>query len=169
MNIILFGEMGSGKTTVAKYLVNKYEYFKCSLGEKIHAECRLHGNETREEMQNYGQSMRRIFGENIWCDYLYNRYKDKKKIIIDDGRQVNEYYYFTNKGFLPVGVLASNETRLNRLKRRVDYIINPQTFNHETEVQARRCVEMCKIKLYNNGSLDDLYKEVEKKLGGYVI
>lgn len=168
MNIVIFGEMGAGKSTVANYLVNKYSYFKCALGEKIHSECRLHGKETRQEMQNYGQAMRKIFGENIWCDYLFNRYGNKNKIVIEDGRQVNEFYYYLAKGYLPIAVITQDDIRLERLQKRVNYTIDPNTFNHETEVQARKCVSMCDIKIYNNSTNEDLIKEVENKLGRYL-
>lgn len=168
MDIIIFGLMGSGKTTIANYLVNKYDYFKCALGEKIHSECRLHGGETRQEMQDYGQAMREIFGENIWCDYLYNRYGDKEKIVIEDARQVNEFYYFLSKGYLPIGVITATNLRLERLQKRVSYVIDPETFNHETEIQARKCVDMCDIKIYNNSTSEDLYKEIENKLSRYL-
>ncbi len=170
MHIILFGEMGSGKSSVASYLVDKYDYFKCSLGEKIHSECELYNKHDREHLQKYGQMMREVFGKNIWCDYLYNRYHYHNKIIIDDGRQENEYDYFTNKGFTPVGIVANDEVRLERLKKGVNYEINLETFKlqseHDTERQARINIEKCEIKITNNESLDELYEQIEFKLIG---
>lgn len=160
--------MGSGKTTVADYLVKNYKYFKCSLGEKIHSECKLHGNETREEMQQYGEMMRKIFGINVWCDYLYKKYGSQNKIVIDDGRQIHEYLYFTRRNYFPIAVITDTNIRFERLKKRVNYNINPKTFNHETEQQARKCVDICNIKIYNNSSIDNLYKEIENKLGGLI-
>jgi len=168
MNFIIFGEMGAGKSTVTKYLVNKFGFFNCALGEKIHSECKLHGRETREEMQEYGEAMRRIFGENIWSDYLYNRYGDRKNIVIEDGREINEFHYFSTKGFLPIAIITSDDIRLERLQNRVDYIINPETFNHVTEVRVRKCVNMCSIKIYNNLDNEELYKEIKNKLSAYL-
>ena len=164
-NIILFGEMGSGKSTVAKYLCEQYGYTKLSLGEKIHSECRLHGNETREEMQNYGQMMRKIFGENVWCDYLISRSNGINRIVIDDARQINEYDYFTEKGYLPIAVIADEKLRLERLQKRVDYKINPDNCKHETEVQAMQCANKCKIKLFNSYPLftsGGLYDQINR-------
>ena len=156
-NVALFGEMGAGKTSVAKILEDVYGYQKISLGTKIHSECKLHGSETREEMQQYGQSMRKIFGEDTWCKYLEKRlnteFKDKYKnhlIVIDDARQVNEFYYFKELGFLPIAVVANEAIRLERLRKRVNYQVNQETKNHETEKQARICIQKCDIVIENN-------------------
>jgi hypothetical protein len=169
MNIIIFGEMGSGKSTVANYLRDTYGYSKFAFGSKIHSECRMHGSETRTEMQLYGQSMRKIFGINIWCDYVYNQSLGCNKIVIEDGRQLNEYDYYVKLGYLPVGVVTEDSKRIVRLKKRVDYLVDPNTFNHETEMQARVCINKCKIKIYNNSDdQKDLIKEIEDKLGKYL-
>jgi len=149
-NIILFGQMGSGKSTVAKYLCDNYGYTKFSLGEKIHSECELYGIHDREHLQAYGQMMRKVFHENIWCNYLIDRSRGIDRIVIDDARQLNEYDYFTEKGYLPIAVIADEELRLERLQKRVDYVINPDSCKHETEKQARICIEKCEIKLFNS-------------------
>ena len=160
--------MGSGKTTVANYLCDNYGYTKFSLGSKIHSESKLHGNETRQEMQNYGQAMREIFGINVWCDYVYKQSQGINKIILDDGRQENEFFYFLEKGYLPVGIVADENIRLERLKKRVNYEIDPKTFQHDTEIQVLKCINRCDIKIYNNGSYEELVQEIENKLGKYL-
>ena len=161
--------MGSGKSTIANYLCDTYGYSKFALGEKIHRECRIHGSETRNEMQHYGQMMRKIFGINVWCDYIYEQTIGVNKSVIEDGRQLNEYDYYVKLGYLPVGVITDKNKRIKRLKKRVDYVINPNTFNHETETQAICCVNKCKIKIYNNSdNVNDLFKEIKDKLGEYL-
>ena len=164
-NIILFGQMGSGKSTVAKYLCDNYGYTKFSLGEKIHSECELYNMHDREHLQTYGQMMREIFHENIWCDYLINRSKGIDRIVIDDARQLNEFDYFIKKGYLPIAVIADEELRLERLQKRVDYKIKPDSFKHETELQAMQCVNKCKIKLFNSYPLftsSGLYDQINR-------
>jgi dephospho-CoA kinase len=156
--------MGSGKSEIAKYLRDNYNYTIKSLGEKIHNECRLHGNETREEMQQYGQMMRKVFGENVWCDYLYNKTIPTTDIVIDDARQINEFDYFTKRNFIPIGIITDKEIRLERLKKRVNYEVNPNTFEHETEIQAQECIDKCNILISNNGDLKSLYKQIENKI-----
>jgi len=169
INIIIFGQMGSGKSTLADYLCNTYKYTKFSFGAKIHSECELFGQHDRMHLQQYGQMMRKIFHQNIWCDYVFTQTQNKDKIVIDDGRQLNEFNFFANLGYLPVGVIADKNKRIERLIKRVDYEIDPKTFNHETESQARECVKKCKIKIYNNSDdINDLIKEIENKIGGYL-
>lgn len=169
MNIVIFGEMGAGKSTVANYLRDTYGYTKLSFGSKIHSETRLHGSETRTEMQQYGQMMRKIFGINIWCDYVKDQSIESQKTVIEDGRQLNEYYYYEKIGYLPVGIIADRAKRIERLEKRVGYVIDPVTFDHETEIQALACVNKCKIKIYNNSDdINILVKEIEYKLGKYI-
>jgi len=161
--------MGSGKSTIANYLRDTYGYSKFSFGSKIHSEAKLHGEETRAEMQQYGQAMRKIFGINVWTDYVYKQSLGLSKIIIDDGRQLNEFDYYTDLGYLTVGVIADDDKRIERLKKRVGYIIDPETFNHETEKQARTCAFKSKIQIYNNDdNMNNLISAIEYKLGQYI-
>lgn len=162
--------MGAGKSTVANYLRDTYGYSKFAFGSKIHSECKLHGNETRSEMQSYGQMMRKIFGKNIWCDYVYKQSQGINKVIIEDGRQLNEYDYYVNLGYLPVGIVTNDDIRIKRLKKRINYVFDPTTSQHETEVQARECINKCKVKVYNNSEdYNDFVREIENKLGKYLI
>ena len=160
--------MGSGKSTIAKIFNQLYGHEIKSLGSKIHSECKLYRQENRETMQAYGQIMRKIFGENIWCNYLYNNLEKNKPIIIDDARQLNEYNFFNSIGFIPIGIKASEELRLSRLQNRVNYTINKATEQHETEIQARECVEKCFYTIENNGDLDDLMIKI-KNMRLYLI
>jgi len=163
MNIILFGEMGSGKSSIAEYLYKNYFYNIYSLGKKIHSECKIHGNETREELQQYGQMMRKIFGKDVWCRYLCaETLFNENKIVIDDGRQLNEYDYFIELDYIPIGIIVDNQLRIDRLSKRVNYEIDPETFNHETEIQARKCINKCKYKIYNNSNKKELYEQVDE-------
>lgn len=169
MNIVIFGQMGAGKSTVANYLRDTYGYTKLSFGSKIHSECKLHGIESRTEMQQYGQSMRHIFGINVWTDYVHKQSLSKDKVCVDDGRQLNEFDYFTDLGYLTVGVIADDDKRIERLKKRVNYVIDPATFNHETEIQASICAFKSKVQIYNNeDNLNHLITAIEFKLGQYI-
>ena len=169
MDIIIFGQMGAGKSTVANYLRDNYGYSKLSLGAKIHSECELYKMHDRNHMQKYGQMMREVFHQNIWCDYVKHQSINTDKVIIDDARQINEYNYFTDLGYLPIAVVADDNKRIERLNKRVNYAVDPNTFNHETEVQARACINKCEIKIYNNSDdINELIEAIEFKLGEYL-
>jgi len=169
VDIIIFGQMGAGKSTVANYLRDNYGYSKLSLGAKIHSECELYKMHDRNHMQKYGQMMREVFHQNIWCDYVKHQSINTDKVIIDDARQINEYNYFTDLGYLPIAVVADDNKRIERLNKRVNYAVDPNTFNHETEVQARACINKCEIKIYNNSDdINELIEAIEFKLGEYL-
>lgn len=156
--------MGSGKSTIATYLRDNYDYHIFSLGEKIHQECKFFNKHDREHMQKYGQSMREIFNEFIWCDYVINKANNlgiKERICIEDGRQLNEYNYFTNKNYLTIGVNIEDHIRLERLQKRIDYEFDPKTLIHETELQAQQCVDRCNITIFNNRDENTLYEQID--------
>lgn len=177
MNIILFGQAGAGKTTIANILLDSGKgYVKGSLGKKIHDECAFHGKESREEMQKYGQAMREIFGIDVWNQYLYNilnnhvyRSLDNERVVIDDGRQLNEFDFWTEKRFLTVGVKADFEIRKLRIWEREGKILTEEQAQHETELQAAKCIEKCKIIIENNGTWEELRSRIENNLGGQSI
>ena len=169
-NIILFGQMGAGKTTIADILVRKYGYRKFSLGEKIHSECAIHGTHSRPEMQKYGQMMREIFGEHVWNQYLFNKIHnfptnanliELERVVIDDGRQLNEFEFWSNKKFKCVGVYAPEVDRINRLIARTGKFPTDEQLKHETETQAEECAYKASHLISNAGTLEDLEVTVE--------
>jgi dephospho-CoA kinase len=169
-NIILFGPMGAGTSTVARIISDRLGYRIGSLGDKIHDECDIHGKRSRKEMQKYGQMMRGIFGDDVWCIYLHNklhnhpgRHLEYEKVVIDDGRQQNEYEYWTQKGFVPVGVTAKEHVRRKRVLQRTGTELRIGELTHETEQRARNCVSRCKYVIHNDSdSIDDLEVEVSR-------
>lgn len=160
-NIILFGQMGTGKSTLARYLRDKYNYKIFSLGEKIHKECEFFGYPDREHMQEYAESMREIFGINTWCDYVSNKSIGTEKICIDDGRQIHEYNFFIKKNFLTIGVSTEDNIRIERLKKRINYKFDPKTLYHKTEIEIPNVIEKCNIKIFNNRDESTLYQQVD--------
>jgi len=131
----------------------------------------------------YGQGMRNIFDANIWNIKLYNSIKNKSnqnkwmfnqnKWIIGDGRQLNELNFWTIKnGFIPIGVHSTDENRKKRLINRDGYD-QSMIFDNETDNQVDIVLESIYdiykrggsyLIINNNGSLEDLKKEVYKIL-----
>ena len=91
MKLAITGEMGSGKTSIAKYLVEKYNFKKFSFADDV----KLYATEIfdininvkdRKLLQQFATKMKEI-DENIWIKRLDNKIKDiYDNIIIDDLR-----------------------------------------------------------------------------------
>lgn len=172
MNIIIFGQAGAGKTTTAEILRDIYNYAIFSLGRKIHAECKLHGQHKREEMQEYGQMMRKIFGKDVWNDWLYKTLQTHGKsdvladgkVVIDDGRQLNEFDYWKEKGFITIGITAPYELRKERILQRSGYVLTESQANHDTEIQALECANKCDIQICNDKDVGYLKRMLMQQL-----
>lgn len=180
-SFIVFGEMGAGKDTVAEMLAKNYNSDIVKLGKRIRNDVDEIYNKfnidknLRELYQHYGQSMRNVFGKDIWNLILYESIKEglrkDNSYIIADARQPNEFIFWKELGFIPVGVVADLNIRTQRLKNR-DGFDQSVAFNHETEVSARQVIEHIKeleptreaFVITNNGTLDELEKEISKMI-----
>jgi dephospho-CoA kinase len=165
---LIFGQMGSGKDTVADIL-REYGYTTVKLGKYIRQhvdKLNYIEQDKRPLYQQYGQTMRFLFGENVWNEALYNDikilYHDKRieHFAIADGRQKNEFRYWRGKGFYTIGIEASPEIREERLIKR-DGVSQKQYFGHQTEVEAAENIKRCDFKLDNNHSIECLREQVE--------
>ena len=186
MNFIIFGEIGAGKDTAAEIFAELFNSEIVKLGKRIrHDVDELYTilpdpPNRRKLYQDYGQGMRQIFGQDLWNIVLYHSIKEgleqSKSFVIADGRQPNEYTFWINQGFIPVGLVADEEIRKARVKAR-DGFDQSHMFNHETEINARHIIKRIKdlepttnkaITIENNGTIDDLRKEIINKCQQFV-
>jgi len=153
-NIIIGGHINAGKSTIAKYLVDKYNYNKFSLGDKVknfivelykilhilHPEINeidineLYDRNTKEQHRQKMQLiatdlMRNYFNDNIWIDSLFSTIK--YPFVIDDLRFINEYEYFKKiSNVIYIRVIRDNELKSNHSSEqelndiKPDYLIN---------------------------------------------
>lgn len=177
MSIIIFGEIGAGKDTVAEMFAKELNGEIAKLGKRIRNDVdELYDiipqkHNRRKLYQDYGQGMRKVFGEDVWNLILHNSIKDgidKGNVyIIADARQSNEFTYWTNIGFIPVAVVADEHIRKHRIQKR-DGFDQSANFNHETEINARKITQKIKdleptgraFTIVNNGTLDELSKTI---------
>lgn len=164
--IIIFGTMGSGKDTLAEMLQEQM------FGSKIY---KL-GKEIRETVdkacpdvvdkrplyQDYGQVVRETLGIDAWNNIRSSEIELDKALhnyiipIIADGRQINEYTYWKEKGFYIVGIEAPPEVRYERLVKR-DGVCDRKKMFHDTELQAQYIVtQLADFQINNNYDLDIL-------------
>lgn len=164
-NIILFGPMGAGKTTIANMICafTGGEYYRASLGEDISVLAKKYGAGLRHEKQLVGQTFREIFGQDVWNKRLYDKLAGFRRlcVVIDDGRQENELNFWEERGYLAIGVIADENIRAERLKKRDGYE-QKEWMDHPNELSAIKIAEeKCEFCIKNNGTLDELEDKVK--------
>lgn len=170
-NIALTGKLRSGKTTVERYLVEKYNYTAFAFGDELKRYAHeLFGKtegKPRELYQWFGQTMRER-DPNIWARKCFDAISIRHyngpgdfKALITDMRQPNEHERCKAEGYVIIRIIASESCRLARAQREGD-IFTLDDLRHDTE----RHVDMFEVDydIDNNGTLDDLYKQVDKIL-----
>ncbi len=174
-NIIgLVGLIASGKGTIAQHLKD-YKgadifRFSTSLRDVLD---RLHCEITRANMQNLSQALREALGQDILAKVIADDVKQSKKdLVVVDGIRRWEDMKFLKKmdNFILVRVMADSETRYERLLKRAEnqgdnsktYEEFLQDHKKETEISIPEIMKEAKEEIDNNGSWEDLYKQIDK-------
>jgi len=165
--IIIFGAMGSGKDTLAAMLEERIFMSKIyKLGEDIRGfvDKIMDGENNRSYYQDYGQMVRTTLIPDAWnrlCSYKIKRdiINDKLNFpIIADGRQVNEFEYWIERGFLTIGINTRQNIRIDRLEKR-DGTCEVERLTHGTELQAQYIVtQMADMEIINDLGINQLKK-----------
>lgn len=166
--IIVAGKIGSGKDTVSDYLVVKYGFTKLFFAEGIYEIAEKYfGMQTKDRvlLQSIGQKMREI-RPSVWIDYTFNQVKNFNNIVISDCRQENEYLRAIKEGFYPVYIETNLDKCIERVTIRDGKKPDISRFNHESERGADKYIDQMYI-IDNNGTLEDLYKQVDKLMEKY--
>ncbi len=139
------GKIGSGKTTVAKWLEDEFGFkrfaFADSLREYIDKYFKINPNNKQKNrfvLQGLGEFVRNEIDEDFWIKKLHEQivYFSKDNVIIEDVRYFNEAKYIKNNG----GFLL-------KIERDVPTMDHPSENNNID----------CDFVLKNEGSLDDFH------------
>ncbi|MDF2612513.1 MAG: hypothetical protein K0S71_299 [Clostridia bacterium] len=172
MKIALVGKMRSGKDTVGNYLIENYGFRRFAFAEGIrnilneYFPEKVAEGKPRAMYQGIGQYFR-SFEPNVWINYTDRSISDYLKenqygnVIITDTRQLNEYTYLKDNGYIVVKVAVTREDQIKRIVENGD-IFNPADLEHETEEQAEAMLYDYQIS--NNGTLEELYQKIESVL-----
>lgn len=175
LNIGIVGNMGSGKSTIANYLVEKYGYKKGSLAQPMRdfvAEV-LQIDKTdpryRPAMQELGTEWGRKYDEDCWVKYLLN-HLDMFPTVIDDVRFVNEAKALLEAGWMLIYLECPDGIRRQRCIDR-DGIYDQETERHPSEMGVHEIEgRFAKDLIYINAGLsqdkvfeqiDELFEEIE--------
>jgi hypothetical protein len=172
MIIGLTGYAQSGKDTIAKILVDNYDYKRIAFADKIREflyetapdHVRLlvddvgwdeakQNQDVRELIQNTGVGARKVFGEDFWIKQAFNGCKEIDNLVITDVRFTNEADYIK---WFP-------GAQLWRIKRIGVEAVNSHL--SETQLDGYPVDQI----LVNNGTIADLEAMVLRRLVGLPV
>ncbi|RJR31649.1 hypothetical protein C4569_01685 [Candidatus Parcubacteria bacterium] len=171
------GELASGKGTACKYLKEKYHAsvyrFSTILRDILD---RLYIEQSRNNMQKLSLQLRQLFGDDLLASVIAKDVaKDSKTVIAVDGvRRFPDIKYLQKMpNFHLVHIFADEKSRYERIIRRDENSDDvKKTFDQfhkdgmaEAEQSIREVAQKAKFKIDNNGSLDNLYKNIDEIVG----
>lgn len=173
------GTLGAGKGTVVEFLVNDKDFSHYSVRQFLLEEIQKRNlPENRDSMVIVANELRRSNSPSFIIDQLYNQaLKSSKNAVIESIRTPGEVDSLRQKGkFCLFAVDADPETRFERIRKRNSETdqIDFDTFikNEQREMTSAdpnnqnllKCREMADYVFWNDGSIGELYKKVEKVL-----
>ena len=136
MKIAIYGQMCSGKTTVANIIQSLDErYLIFSFGKKIKdlaIELFNMEGKDRSLLINIASKMREI-DQDVWAKYIVQQTKDKQFCIIDDLRFQNELHYLDE--WKIICLITPKDERIKRIKQLYpeNYSDHIKNMNHLSE------------------------------------
>ena len=173
------GTLGSGKGTVVDYLVTKKGFKHFSVREFIGKEITKKDLPiTRDNLVLMGNELRKKYGPSYIAKTLYERAKKSgKNTIIESLRNPYEVTTLRKMGTFYLFALDANpKVRFQRVLKRAsetDKITFQEFINHEeremsskdpTKQNLKKVISMADFKFKNDGSLKELYDQIEKAL-----
>lgn len=169
LKIALIGGARTGKDTIADYLGSQAGFKRLAFGDSLKDflfEIFPHLKEEpkpRESMINFGQACREI-DPLVWVKQLERTARTYEKngytnFVITDVRQPNEIEYCRRNGYTLVKVEASKEAQVERAEAcgeslDTENVLDSLALNFKDY----------DLKIENNGSLLDLYEQINNKL-----
>lgn len=172
MRIALVGKMRSGKDTVGKYFMNYHGFKRFAFAEGITNILNEHFPEIMAQGKPRGMYLGigqqfREYEPNVWINYTDRQIKEYLKenpsgdIVITDTRQLNEYKYLKDNGFIVIKVEAKVDTRIKRMQELGD-TFSTKDLEHDTEKQAEAMP--FDYLIHNDGTVEELFEKVERVL-----
>lgn len=172
------GTLGAGKGTVVDYLVNKKSFCHYSVSGYLKEELQKQNREIdRTNMQDIANEIREKFGPDYITKMLFEKAKQKNHdAIIESIRNPKEAEFIKSHNGKLFAVTALQKTRYERIKSRASEkdSVSFKEFQkqEEREMQSTdpnaqnlsKCIEMADFIVNNDGSLENLYEQIEKTI-----
>ncbi|HET9946502.1 MAG TPA: AAA family ATPase [Patescibacteria group bacterium] len=172
--IAIVGPLASGKGALIT-LLEKKGYSVLSLSGEVREKTNLWGlDQTRENLQNVGDKLRKSFGPAILAELIGQKISPHQKFVIDGIRNPAELSYL-QKTFhaFTIAITATPEKRFEMMKKR-GRVGDPTTWEEFKKAEERdrgigqesfgqqveACVKMADVVLDNNGT----YEQFEQNL-----
>lgn len=159
--ILLSGKKECGKTTIANYIKEKYNFKIYNLADKLKeitfdllkyfnyniTELNdLYDINTKKQYRKHLQYLgtdifRKHFGEDFWCEQLYKQINENENYIIGDIRFLNEKNYFKDSISIKIIRPELNNIEDNHISEQIDF--------------------ECDYTIYNNETLTELYDKID--------
>lgn len=173
----IVGPFGSGKTTVAKYLVKK-DFINIRLSSFLEEEAKKrYGKIDRKGLQDIGNEFRKKYGPFILAQWAIEKTCGKDKIVIDGIRNLAEIKFLKNQAdFSLFGVTADPKIRFRRLKENKtkglpvfrDFLrLDARDKGRgqlKSGLQVTKCLEKADYFIENNGNIGELYQKIDNFL-----
>lgn len=172
----LTGTNGAGKDTAAEYLSKKLGFQHFSVREYIVREIYRHKEKVdRDTTRKYGNKICQEHGSGFIVEQLYvQALAAKTDAVIESIRRIGEADFIIDHGATLIAIDAAPEIRYERIRRR-----NSQTdqVSYETFLEQERAemasvnpyeqnvgavVQMAHHRIINNGSLEELYVQLDE-------
>ena len=160
--IALSARSGSGKTTIAEYLVNKHGYTRCSTGAACRDVCnRLFGEESKAILNKVTDALKAV-DPDVWLRAALSSNEEDTPVVFDSMRFASDYAFLKNLGFEMWRVKAPLSIRLVRMGRRGQFV-RPEDDEHRAETELDRH-QFDRFVDNSEDGLDLLYREIDQAL-----
>lgn len=170
------GTSGAGKGTVVDYIVNKLKFSHYSVGDYLIEEIKKRGlGVNRDNQREVANEIRTTNGPDYIIQQLFNIAKSKNEnAIIESIRNPKEIDFIKSKSGKLLAATADQKIRFERIKLRQSEKDNVtfEEFQKQEEKEFQnadpnaqnlpKCIEMSDYVINNNGSLENLYEQIEK-------
>jgi|LZCG01.1.fsa_nt_gb dephospho-CoA kinase len=173
------GTLGAGKGTIVKYLTSSKGFKHYSVRNFLVKELKKRNRKVnRDTMTSLANELRAAHSPSYITDKLYEKaLQSKHDAVIESIRTPGEVLSLRDKSaFTLFAVDAMPEIRFKRILARKSETdaVSWETFCHNEKREMdsedpnkqnlKKCIEMSDYLFQNNGSIEDLYLEVEKVL-----
>ena len=177
--LVFVGQISSGKDTACDYLTEKYNAKKYSFSDMLRDTLdRFHLDKNRDNYIKLSEIIRGTFGEETMAKTIAEDIKADNIDIktIPNARRLADIKYLSKlPGFVLIEISADSKTRYNRLIERGEKSDdNTKTYeeflednNRSTELSISDIAKQATEHIDNNGTLEELYSQVEKILNKY--